>query len=178
MREIIKQIIGVSKCTRPGIKLTAVKGIVVHYTANAKANAEQNIRFWDNRGKSDGCKQGFGAAHLVVDNTETRLSVPLDELAYHVGANSYMEGITDKLSTYPNNCTIGVEMCNIDDAGNFHPDTESAAAELVAYLLKAYRLTIDDVYRHYDITGKICPKLYVENQAAYDNFKQKIASLL
>lgn len=178
MREIIKQLIGVSKCTRPGIKLNSIKGIVIHYTANAKANAEQNIRFWNNRGNSEGCSQGYGAAHIVVDHIETRMAIPLDEMAYHVGANKYNDGICDKLSTYPNNCTLGVEMCNIDDLGNYHPETENATAELVAYLLKTYRLTIDDVYRHYDITGKLCPKLYVENEDAYNSFKQKISSFL
>lgn len=178
MREIIKQLIGISKCTRPNVKLKGVKGIVVHYTANAKANAEQNIRFWDNRGKAEGCSQGYGAAHLVVDHIETRMAIPLDELAYHAGANQYSDGICDKLSTYPNNCTIGVEMCNIDDAGNFHPDTENAGAELVAYLLKTYRLTIDDVYRHYDIMGKLCPKLYVENPQSWANFLVKVSEYL
>ena len=34
----------------------------------------------------------------------------------------------------------------------------------------------EDVIRHYDVTGKICPKFYVENPAAWETLKADIAA--
>ena len=46
--------------------------------------------------------------------------------------------------------------------------------ELTAWLMVEYDLEIDDVIRHYDVTGKICPKYYVENEDAWVRFKADI----
>lgn len=175
MRKVIEQYLTISRFNRPGVKLNTVKGIVVHYTANANANAEQNIKFWERR--KDGTL-GYGAAHFVVDSNETRIAVPINELAYHVGANEYKKDALDRLGSYPNNSTIGVELCNINDAGGFHAQTEESGAELIANLLYTHNLTINDLWRHYDITGKICPKIFVENEESYHKFKDKVKSYL
>ena len=37
-----------------------------------------------------------------------------------------------------------------------------------------YQLSVDDVIRHYDVTGKICPKYYVENEDAWEQMKEDI----
>ena len=34
----------------------------------------------------------------------------------------------------------------------------------------------EDVIRHYDVTGKICPKYYVENEDAWLSFKQDVST--
>ena len=39
-------------------------------------------------------------------------------------------------------------------------------------------LTADDVIRHYDVTGKACPKYYVENQAAWEQFKSDLVDYI
>ena len=173
MRKIIEQYLTVSKYNRPGVKLNAVKGIVVHYTANSHANAEQNIRFWESRKNG---KLGYGAAHFVVDPSETRIAVPISEMAYHVGANEYKKDALEQLGSYPNNCTIGVELCNINDLGGFHIQTEENGAELLANLLYSNNLSISNLWRHFDITGKICPKLFVDDEESYARFKQRVQS--
>ena len=35
---------------------------------------------------------------------------------------------------------------------------------------------MDDVFRHYDVTGKNCPKYYVENPDAWIQMKSDIAA--
>ena len=32
-----------------------------------------------------------------------------------------------------------------------------------------------DIIRHYDVTGKICPKYYVDNPEAWDGFRADVA---
>ena len=35
---------------------------------------------------------------------------------------------------------------------------------------KEFNLEAKDVIRHYDVTGKLCPKYYVENPMAWESF--------
>ena len=41
-----------------------------------------------------------------------------------------------------------------------------------------FELTEEDVIRHYDITGKICPKYFVDDEAAWKRFKQDVKEML
>ena len=34
------------------------------------------------------------------------------------------------------------------------------------------------VIRHYDVTGKACPKYYVENEAAWEQFKSDLVDYI
>ena len=42
--------------------------------------------------------------------------------------------------------------------------------EITAWLCGEYGLTTEDVIRHYDVTGKDCPKYYVEHPEAWERF--------
>ena len=50
--------------------------------------------------------------------------------------------------------------------------------ELVAWLMGRYDLTTDDVIRHYDVTGKDCPKYFVENSKAWSDFKTDLLTYI
>ncbi len=41
-----------------------------------------------------------------------------------------------------------------------------------------YDLTADDVIRHYDVTGKDCPKYFVENSNAWSDFKTDLLTYI
>ena len=41
-----------------------------------------------------------------------------------------------------------------------------------------YDLGTDDVIRHYDVTGKACPKYYVENEDEWLIFKEDLLSYI
>ena len=42
---------------------------------------------------------------------------------------------------------------------------------MTAFLCEKYGLTQENVIRHYDVTGKICPKYFVEHEDAWKQFK-------
>ena len=73
-----------------------------------------------------------------------------------------------------NNDTIAIECCIPDDSGKFTDETYATLVHLVAWLCGRYDLTIDDVIRHYDVTGKMCPKYYVEHEDAWTQFKADV----
>ncbi len=62
----------------------------------------------------------------------------------------------------PNYYLIGVEMC-VNSDGDWSK-TYNNTVELVQFLLNKYQLTINELYRHYDITGKLCPQMMIDEE--------------
>jgi N-acetylmuramoyl-L-alanine amidase len=100
--------------------------------------------------------------------------VPDKEVCYHVGADRYTNEALRRLSSYPNNCTLGIELCHPGADGKFTDETLASCRELVSSLLASYSLTKDDIWRHYDITEKICPKYFVEHTDDWDAFRASV----
>ena len=50
--------------------------------------------------------------------------------------------------------------------------------QLTAWLCEKFSLDENDVIRHYDVTGKNCPKYFVENEDAWEQFKEDVKSAL
>ena len=173
MREIKKDFLAVNPYSRCGKKLRGVKGIVIHWVGNPGTSAQANRNYFESLKDQTGSEGvRYASAHFVVGiDGEIIQCLPLDEWAYHVGAKKYVDGIQEKLGAIPNSCTIGIEMCHPTWAGDFTVKTWQAAVELTAGLLKRFNLCPGkDVYRHYDITGKICPKRFVESSLGWKLF--------
>lgn len=148
--------------SRPQTAMNEIKGIVIHWVGNAGTTAKQNRDYFERR--KDG-KLGYGSAHEIIDlNGDILLCIPDTEIAYHCGSTNYIGGILEKLQTdNPNYCTYGVETCHLDGNGKYTQETYIAIITRIGELCSLYNLDpMKDVYRHYDITGKICPKYFVE----------------
>lgn len=146
-----------------------LKGLVAHWTANTGkgANAKANVRYFNTTDR-------YASAHYVVDDHSIYQCIPDHEMAYHVGANKYLpdgERIRGGTGT-PNAFLVGFEMC-VNSDGDW-TKTYQNSAELAAFLLRKYRMTVYDLYRHHDITGKDCPKMMLE-ESKWMAFKNLIA---
>jgi len=137
-----------------------LKGVVVHWTANTMDGANS----WANRNYFNNTKR-FASAHYLVDEDNVVQCLPENEVAFHVGAHEYKpiglhiaEG--DK---NPNYFLIGIEMCVNEDAD--WDTTYRNSVALVQQLLNKYKFTIFQLYRHYDITGKDCPRMLIDEEA-------------
>ena len=72
---------------------------------------------------------------------------------------------------------MSIEVCHPDETGQFSDATMESLQKLVAWLCETFELDTDSgVIRHYDVTGKICPKYYVENEDAWLAFKQDVSA--
>ena len=150
-----------------GLRTQKVKYIVVHYTAGNGDTARDNGLYFQRNG-------GLGAsAHWFVDEKSALLSVPEEFVAWHCGGAAY---------THPdcrNGNSIGVELCSDKDrdgAYYFTEDTLETAAKLIRELMAKYDVPIENVIRHYDVTGKVCPAPFVgSGQADWLAFKEEIA---
>ncbi|MCX8125326.1 MAG: N-acetylmuramoyl-L-alanine amidase, partial [Spirochaetes bacterium] len=155
---------------RPKIKLKKLKGVVIHWTANTGkgANAIANRNYFNTT-------KTAASAHYIVDVHSIVQCVPDGEVAWHVGASKYTstgEKIREKPYS-PNYFLIGIEMC-VNSDGNWNK-TYQNTVELTAYLLKKYGLTINNLYRHYDITGKNCPAMMIA-ESEWTKFKNAVAA--
>jgi N-acetylmuramoyl-L-alanine amidase len=153
---VIEQLI---QNNRSGRKIKELRGIIVHWTANLKkgADADAHFRYFNSgyRGAS---------AHYFVDSKKILRFIPEDEVAWHVGdrprfPNLPIRNKILKPGERPNDYFIGIEMC-VNEDGNW-PSTVEKTKWLVRDIMERTGLTIDQVYRHYDITGKDCPKMYL-----------------
>jgi N-acetylmuramoyl-L-alanine amidase len=180
MLPIIDKIIPINEFSRPGTKLKAVKGIVLHYTADPGARADQIGRYFGNLAQqdpNDSEADTYASAQYGVDPSQLIRYIPDGEMAYEVGAKSYKQAALDQLSSYPNNVTIGIEMC-INEDGEIEEGTFQNAADLAAWLCEKYDLTSNDLWRHYDITGKYCPGPWVDNPSEFARFRQAVEDRL
>jgi N-acetyl-anhydromuramyl-L-alanine amidase AmpD len=141
--------------SRPQTKLKNVKGIVVHYTANPGTSAENNRSYFEGLANK---KTTSASSHFIIGlEGEIIQCIPLNEVSF--------------ASNNRNNDTISIECCHPDETGKFNDETYTSLVALTAELCIEFDLNEEDIIRHYDITGKICPKYYVEHEDAWQTFK-------
>ena len=149
-----RQLLPVNEYSRPGEKLTAVNGVVVHYTGNPGTTAEQNRSYFAGLAQSG---ETYASSNFVIGlEGEILECVPLDEVAYASSQRNYD--------------TLSIEVCHPDDTGEFTQASYDALAKLVQWLVDTYGLERDQILRHYDVTGKECPRYYVQHPEAWEAF--------
>ncbi|MCC8029201.1 MAG: N-acetylmuramoyl-L-alanine amidase [Lachnospiraceae bacterium] len=152
----------VNEYSRPGIALEEVNGIVIHYTANPGTSAEANRDYFEGLKDSHATK---ASAHFIVGlEGEIVQCIPTAEIAY--------------ASNDRNSDTLSIECCYENEDGSFNQATYDSVIHLTAWLCAKFGLTSDDVMRHYDITGKLCPVYYVENPDAWEQFLADVDAYL
>ena len=157
-----EQFLTPNEYSRPQLPLEKIQGIVVHYTANPGTTAQQNRSYFEGLAESKITK---ASSHFIIGlSGEIIQCIPLDEIAY--------------ASNERNADTVSIECCIDNDAGKFTQETYDALVELTAWLIGQYDLEIDDVIRHYDVTGKNCPKYFVEHENAWVDFKSDVETYI
>ena len=112
------------------------------------------------------------SAHYFVDENSIVQSVKDNDIAWHCGAKSYRH------ERCRNDNSIGVEMCSEKDSnGQYHinEQTQNTAIVLVKTLMEKYNIPLENILRHYDVTGKMCPEPFVRNQVQWLDFKRKLS---
>ena len=157
-----KDYLTVNPYSRPGDALEKINGVVIHYVGNPGTTAHANRNYFQSL--SSGRENTYASSHFIVGlEGEVIQCVPLTEIAY--------------ASNTRNGDTVSIEVCHPDETGEFSPVTYDRTVELTAWLCRAFELDPEtDVIRHYDVTGKECPRYYVEHPEAWDDFRADVAS--
>lgn len=156
------QLLTVNPYSRPGTQTDKIKNIVIHYTANPGTTAKQNRNYFENLKDAKTTK---ASSHFIVGlEGEIVQCVPTWEVAY--------------ASNDRNGDTVSIETCHKTEDGSYTKETYRSMVQLTAWLCEKFHLTEKDIIRHYDITGKICPKYFVEDENAWVQFKQDVKKVL
>ena len=156
--EIDVQLLDVNPYSRPGTEIEKINGIVVHYTANPGSTAQENRDYFN--GLKDSHETEASSNFIVGLNGEIIQCVPTWEMAY--------------ASNSRNIDTVSIECCHPDESGKFKDETYRSLVQLTAWLCVKFDLTEEQVIRHYDVTGKNCPRYFVENEEAWEEFKTNV----
>lgn len=148
--------------SRPGTKTGKITGIVIHYTANPGATARGNRDYFE--GLKDSHVTKASSNFVVGLEGEIIQCVPTWEVAY--------------ASNDRNMDTVSIECCHPDESGKFNEKTYRSMVQLTAWLCMKFDLDENAVIRHYDVTGKNCPKYFVENEEAWKTFKEDVGKAL
>lgn len=163
MMNVEERLLSVNPYSRPGTKLQSVKQIVVHWVGNSGSSAIANRNYFESLKD----KHVYASSQYIVGlNGEIIRCIPENEVAYHAGNGTV------------NRNSIGIENCHPGWDGKFSDATYNSLVELCADICGRYDLRVDDIVRHYDVTGKDCPRYYVQNTSAWLQFKNDVASRL
>lgn len=154
--------------------LSRIKYIVIHYTGST-GSAEANARYLVEGDRT-------ASAHYFVGfDGEIWQCVEDKDSAWHCGAASY------KHPECRNQNSIAIELCartigdktKADDKWYFEDATVNSAIEITRELMKRYNVPPQNVLRHYDVTGKVCPAPYVFNNTnhTWEKFKMAISDI-
>lgn len=167
---IDEQLLTINDWSRPGEMCDTITNIVIHYLANPGTTAQQNHDYFESL-KNNGDLIASGqitedeavsmSANFVI-GTEGEIieCVPPGEVAY--------------ASNSANHYSVSIENCHLDTSGRFTEATYDSLVKLTAYLVDMYDLDRDSIIRHYDVTGKLCPLYYVENEDKWEEFKDDV----
>lgn len=148
--------------SRPGDKLGRVKNIFVHYTANRNTSAQQNRSYFE--GLKDTGERSASAHFIIGYEGEIIQCIPFDEIAYAVKTR--------------NMDSISIECCYTSEDGSFSEETYDSLIRLLAWLVGKYGLKPDDILRHYDCGGKLCPLYYSEHEEEWERLKEDVADYI
>lgn len=160
--EIDVQLLDVNPYSRPGIESDGINGVVIHYTANPGSTAQENRDYFNGLQYSQATE---ASSNFIVGlKGEIIQCVPTWEVAY--------------ASNERNFDTVSIEVCHPDESGKFTDETYRSLVQLTAWLCVKFDLSSDDVIRHYDVTGKICPKYFVDHEDAWEDFKENVGAAI
>ena len=159
-----QDLLPVNEWSRPGTPLEEIDGVVIHYVGNPGTTARANRNYFASL--ADGQEGTYASSHFIVGlEGEVIQCVPLTEIAY--------------ASNERNADTVAIEVCHPDETGEFSDVTYWRTVELTAWLCHTFRLDpMEDVIRHYDVTGKLCPLYYVEHPEAWEDFLVDVQAAL
>lgn len=126
--------------------------IVIHNTENhtsKEGTAYANTQYFKST------LRNASANYFIDDGDTVWCCVKPTDTAWHCGEAASKNGCYNYNS-------IGIEVCETD-AGNFTNHEIQVLAWLVQKLMKEYGISADHVCRHHDVTGKNCPRGYINN---------------
>lgn len=161
---IDKQFLTVSNYNRPGTIRPRTTAVACHYIGNPGTSAQANRNYFEGLRTTHATK---ASCHYIIGLTgEIIQLIPEEEISWCTNqANSY---------------TISIEACHPDASGEFTDATYQSYVALCADICKRWGLDPlhGGLIRHHDVTGKACPKWFVDHPTDWEQFKADVAAAM
>lgn len=187
--QIKEQLVSKNHPNRPTSQNMPI-AVIIHYTANDSPSATDtananyinrtykliNGSYYESDGKTN---FRYGSAQWFIDEDSATRTIPQNEVAWGCGDRqlSYDNGykgqtkIAKEIFDHKQNYkTINYELCN---NGDWKKACDNSI-DIIAQDMVDFDISTDMIFRHYDITGKICPKPFVDDINAWNEYKNKI----
>lgn len=168
----IKKYFTPNKYSRPRTKRSKTTKTAWHYTGKAGVSALSTWNYFESLKTGQYYMSGgvrkylFASSHFIVGlDGEIYECMPLSETAYTTNAaNSY---------------SIGIECATTGSDDHYTDEQYKSMVHLGAWLAQEYRQDPrEDAIRHKDVTGKICPRYFVNHPDKWKQFKLDQYNLL
>lgn len=139
-----------------------ISWLTIHDTGNPSkgADADAHRRFFSDKRKS--------SAHYFVDDKQIIQIIGDSQASWHCGDN---QGKGRALNGCKNTNSIGIELC-INQDGDYDKAYKNLV-ELVKNLMVKFKIDLDHVCRHYDVSRKRCPGTFFD-RGLWTKFKTDI----
>lgn len=153
--------------------------IIIHATADDGATAKNEVSFFNQKGNTR------ASADIFTDKTGIYYYNNFIESRYcwAIGGKKLATLGGSMHGVIKNNNSISIEMCCFKSGGNWciDVDTYKNTIEVTKILMQKFGISVGNVFRHYDVTGKLCPCVYgfiAENgsEDTWKKFKKDISS--
>lgn len=134
--------------------------IVVHESGMPRTGNDALLLARVQMETAEGTRDRQASWNYQIDENKVYQSFDDNVICWHAGDGTGTPGSG-------NNNGIGIEMC-INDDGNYD-GAMYHDAKLIAYLMHKYNLKLENVQRHFDFSGKICPN-YMITQGRWKEF--------
>jgi hypothetical protein len=179
--------------SNPGMPIDEFRACVFHYPISIKCSGERLFRYFKSlkdQNPHDDIKDTYVSTQYGITPKGIYEYIKLGDVAYSVGAPLYTEEAkrlfpdhtTNKYDKdhghymTPNYITVNAEMYQIDKEGTHDKETLDHGINWAVYIHMCFRTepTPQTIQRHFDITGKICPRMFVKDQRKWNDYKHMI----
>lgn len=166
-----------------------IKYIVIHYTAglsSVKGKAASTAAYFSKETTK------ASADFIVDDETIVQYNPDIkNRYAWSCGGSKLKTKGGSFYEKCNNKNSINIEICSNNTTGKmknandeswyFTDEAVLLAIDLVKHLMKEFSIPMENVIRHYDVTGKLCPGIIGWNEdsgddSEWDGFKAAISS--
>ena len=168
-----------------------IEYIVVHYTAGVTSKSGSAINTIDYYKTT----KNVSADYTVDDTTVVQYNPDIkNRYCWHCGGSFYNNKGGKYYKKCSNQNSIGIEICSSNTTGKmqdpnsptyyFTPAVLNNTTELIKQLILEYNISPENIIRHYDVTGKLCPGIngwnaekYSDGECEWQKFKSRFVNV-
>ncbi len=158
----------IDKRIRTGDKREDTNALIVHWAEGQPKQTAFGIRKWQIESEQS------GSYNYIVDNDGSLETIPSQECAHHSGTLKKYRKVAKEIGIPPYKHSIGILFCQQDVEGNPGEIIYNHLVQLCTTLCLQFYLSYHQIYRHHDITGKVCPRWFVHHPEEWLLFIDKV----